>query len=521
MKRTHKIVTLLLLVVMLSATVLTACGGGGGQAATTTTPAGSTTPGATTTTTSGTTVDTRFTGTSVDYAVDDPLPGISYGSEGSPVQFFIFTWQSEKWNTETVTTGDVIDTTLFEHLAFIQDRLNLDIVFASATDNWNNRGNFVSKVEAQISSGNIPDLICSYGPTAVLLQLKGFTQNLMTITTLNNFSGTWWSKDMIDNAKIGDTLKYITGEASTSLLDQIQCIMMNLDKIEETNAMANLQGSTYADPYEMVSAGAWTWDNFITMTKDIYQDTSKDGAVGEGDTYGFSINNFVDYDSFPLSIGMKAMTASKSLDSPYSIFVQYKSKTMTDFVATIVDFIHTGGNLGIEKTYAGSSSANPPAFANGNICFSTGSMQLIRKEIRNKDFTYGVLPYPMLNSDQEGGYNSALSMYCSMFSIPATAANKEMSGAVLELLGWNGFSKVSKVIFEECFKTKYDLTGNDWAIYDILRSNLIYDPARLLGIGGAFSCFRDVLQQELEWSSTLQSKEKAANTEFTNLMKTT
>ena len=43
----------------------------------------------------------------------------------------------------------------------------------------------------------------------------------------------------------------------------------------------------------------------------------------------------------------------------------------------------------------------------------------------------------------------------------------------------------------------------------------------LLGIGGAFSCFRDVLQQELDWSSTLQSKEKAANTEFTNLMKTT
>lgn len=508
MKHTGKIVAMLLLVLMLSATVLTACGGGGSSSVTTTTPAAGGTTAPAGTTTSGTTINTALQGTSVDYNAADPLPNYTIGTESNPAKFTIFTWQSEKWNTETVTTGDVIDMTLYEHLVFIEDRLNLKIQFIKQNDSWNERKTFVEKLEQQLNSTIIPDLVASYASTGVDMQMKGLTINLLTLQNLNGFANPWWNADLIANSKVvdarlNDQLNFITGEASTATLDRIQCLMMNLDKIEELGLMAKV--GNYDDPYEMVNTGTWTWDNFITMTRDVHVDDG-DSTVGPSDSFGFTVRQWVDFDQMPMSIGMKSMTANRSVDTPYSIFVQYKSSTMTEFVATMLDFVHQ--SEGVWNDDSGTCY-----FADGNICFSSGDLSIIRNQVRNQSFTYGVLPYPMLNSDQDK-YYSSMGMYFTMFSIPKLAADAEVSAAVLELLGWNGFRTVSKVIFEECFKTKFDLTGNDWRIYDILRSNLQWCPGRLLSIRPCLALFRDTIAKQGDWASNLQTYENNAKTEL-------
>ena len=110
---------------------------------------------------------------------------------------------------------------------------------------------------------------------------------------------------------------------------------------------------------------------------------------------------------------------------------------------------------------------------------------------------YGVLPLPMYEENQEGGYHTVVWNGASITSIPSSLldSRKELVGATLELMAAESYRQVRPAYCEVALKTKYSEDLQDSAMYDLIIDSFqfsfgfVYSTKSLGGIG---SLFRDL-----------------------------
>jgi hypothetical protein len=121
-------------------------------------------------------------------------------------------------------------------------------------------------------------------------------------------------------------------------------------------------------------------------------------------------------------------------------------------------------------------------------------LELEGEDICQMEDIFGIVPMPMLNSEQ-GNYYTTLHDQFSVIAVPNTnksSSELEMIGAFLDLMGYYSATEITPQYYEICLKGRYLENQTAQNMLDILTKGIYIDPAFIYSeaLGGPVGSWR-------------------------------
>ena len=413
--------------------------------------------------------------------------------------------QRTEWNYEFLAeseNGDVVNDAVYKRNLAVEERFNVKLKAVDVMGGWNEQDIYLKKVKNSVNAGDDEfQLLAGYAAYMPKLQTGGFLINLRELPYVD-FDKAWWSKDLKDNFTINGKMFFTTGDLSLSLWEDILSIYFNKQMIADY-AVEN--------PYELVRTGKWTIDKLGEICKNIYRDMDGSGKVSAAaDIFGYATDttNFVDgfFGCFDCPVIKKDEEGR-----PYH--AQNTTPKMAEITEKIYEFLWV--NPGV---YANPVSSPGPENLYRYIFEEDRAMFLPEllgnaQALRNMDTDFGIIPYPKWDENQ-ANYLTTSVAYFSMFCIPTTVRNLDMTGIITEALCVESYKKVIPAFYDIALKSKYSRDDESAEMIDIIRSGLTFDFGKVYVTELAFSMniLRDLMSaKKNNFVSTFEKNEKQYN----------
>lgn len=456
--------TAALLCTLLLVTAASGCGGASGETA-----KESSVPGAETQNSAGDGADTE---PAAETGIPLNLPEtLDYGGRNVTVLGWD-TYEDVEFTTESLN-GEVVNDAVFNRNLAVKERLNIELTFLedggrSGDNSWMNKLRNANK-----AGDSAYDITADHSQNIGTLMQSGEFLDLLQYEYLD-FAMPWWREELVSRATILGKLYFATGDISPSALARTQGIFFNQKILQEFDL---------DDPYTLVVNGDWTFEKMVSMTKGVYLDLNADGKANEKyDRFGFAIDK-VQTQAIALSAGIITVEADEN--GYLKIKDDYYSERTSAMLDAWVSFMGDSQ----DTTFIGNVD-DATVFRDGRALFYAFPLGLISSELRDLDFSVGFVPYPKFDAEQKV-YTTCTSNAYSLWAIPLSAAEPEMSAAVMECLGYEGFNQITPAIFETAYKVKYNNFDSELQsqVFDLLRANLTFDIGRILSNGATGQIF--------------------------------
>ena len=295
-----------------------------------------------------------------------------------------------------------------------------------------------------------------------------------------NFSLPCWNQAIVNKTTINDRLHYVAGDMNLSMFDAAMVIWYNktlYDAKREDTDPENIQ--THA------LAGAWTYNDLYTWAARLYEDSGTEaGSKDPTDTYGLCIHhqdrgNPNPHDAIPYAWDLEFVITNQDNTHSFNIIGNEKAEAA---LTKYRDLIFANGSCINLST----SCEN---FAAGNYVFWTALIYPNEDDnmtIREMEDTYGLLPWPKYDTDQENYGTTAQDYYTLMTVLDHSESSIETKGeavsAYLQLATEESYTSVRGYYFNRIVKPKYfgtdDSEGtvtNSIALFDIIIANIEFE----------------------------------------------
>jgi hypothetical protein len=219
--------------------------------------------------------------------------------------------------------------------------------------------------------------------------------------------------------------------------------------------------------YDDVYNGKWTVDKMIEYTANSYADTNSDGLSNEGDQFGLVVT-LVHFDAFYTGADMNTVEVDR--DGKLVMSDDLYSQKAVDLLDKVCGLLHDSGQSYIQK--------GSPIFAAGQSLFIIERAQITSASLTEVDFTYGILPIPKYNEDQNG-YKTCLSFPFTVYMLSNATKISEAAAATLELMAYQSYINITPALFEESMKLRYADQSDDAFMFDYIRDGVVIDVGRL------------------------------------------
>ena len=411
---------------------------------------------------------------------------------------------AQEFESEGIT-GDLINDAIYNRNETVSSRLNVKLQFVGINGR-NDTSGFTATVNNDVQSGAAEyDIIGTYSQLPASFAMSGSIVDLMSLEYLN-FDQPWWPATMVEQASIRDHLYFCTGDISTNLLWMMHVVFFNKDMIEELKL---------EDPYTLVDDMKWTVDKMFEMTKGVYDDLNGNGIADSSDRYGMTLYT-QSLDANFASAGL--VCVDKDEQGLFKISDTLASEKTVNLLNKFCEWVHESGDV-IHDTKTGVRAV----MGEGRSLFIEDRAFVAKDHLVGQDaFGYGIMPAPAYDSDQEGyitnvGYPH--NIYCISSGISADRMSR--AAAVLECLASEGYRQVTPALFETTMKVKYAEDEMTSEIYDMIKTNIDFDPARIYvkEFGGDLaSLFKNcVIQNSTAWASRIKAVTNVASKKCTQI----
>jgi hypothetical protein len=437
----------------------------------------------------------------------DNLPDIDFGG----VAFNIF--QRTEWSYEFLAeseNGDVVNDAVYKRNLAVEERFNVKLNASDVMGGWNEQDIYLKKVKNSVAAGDDEfQLLSGYAAYMPKLQTGGYLINLHDLPYVD-FDKAWWSEDLKENFTVNGKMFFATGDLSLSLWEDILAVYFNKQMIADYEI---------ENPYELVRAGKWTIGKLNEICKNVYKDVDGDGKSSEkSDIFGYATDttNFVDG-----YFGAFDCPTIKKDGSGIPYHAQNTQK-MADIVDTLYAFLWE--NPGV---YANPVSDPGPKNLYRYIFEEDRAMFLPEllgnaQTLRSMDTDFGIIPYPKWDEAQQRHLTTSVA-YFSMFCVPITVSNLEMTGILTEALCAESYKKVIPAFYEIALKSKYSRDDESAEMIDIIRSGLTFDFGKVYVTELAYSMniLRELMSNKKNnFTSTFEKNERSYNAALAKLLKT-
>lgn len=467
------VLTVVMLLLTLVAAVSCADSGDDNTDGATTTPAGGTAD----TTPAPAGEDT----TPADVLEADDLPyDLDFGQES--IDFLAWKQGVTEYYAEE-QNGDAVNDAIYYRNLDVEERLGVKLNFEIIPGNSSAFRDYCQTVMNTVNSGDSSyDAIACYLRSAGVLTLQHGLEDLLSVDYVN-FEKPWWPASLTELNTVNDKLFFMSGDIATSLLYQMMFMIYN------TELGADL---ALEDPQLLALDGKWTQDALFTMATNVYADLDASGDKSEGDRYGLFSYLHPNLDIFYMGAGMNYLQPTDDGE------LKLSDDILSEKSYGIIDKLNALFYSSNDGFFAKNISDDSVLMA-GNALFYNITGQLLTQTFYNSEMSYSIMPAPKYDEAQ-ANYLTPVSFTHSMYCIPTSAANPNMSGAVLECMASEGYRQVTPALFESSFKYKYSQGENDAKMFEFIRSGVVFDIGRPFfdELGGDSSSPIRVWRQQIE-----------------------
>ena len=379
------------------------------------------------------------------------------GWEGDRPQFVNFEIFAEK------ETGDVVNDAIFRRNSKIEETYHVKIAQELADYP-------ASELQKTVNAGEH-----RYDLAFLLLDEIGVAAQNGSFIDMKDvkhidFSRPWWSTYANDSVSLCGKLYFTTSDFCLRDKSRTYIMVYNINMVGEYDI---------PDPVQTVRDGDWTMELMTQYVKQVSQDLDGDGKMGEMDKYGLGMDSYNAFAAFTFAQDNRLV----SIDGEGKPYISADTERM-------VDSIDRALALTCDKNYAifcndfiGKSSADPwwvayNAFCENRELFMVTFVHELEDLSSAADCNYGVLPFPKYDKAQEN-YITSPDLYAMMFGIPATTADSEFAGFMLEALSAGSMNTSLHAYYEVACKTKYADNPDTAEMLDLIFDNIYFEPAMI------------------------------------------
>ena len=390
----------------------------------------------------------------------------------------VLTWnetRDDDWYS--AASSETIPHAVYTSREVVAERFNLSFDVVAQNGSWDFRNEFIANLRAYIQTGLQLDLIGQYTPAAALGAMNDLYTNLNELPYLD-LGNPWWPGNIQESCSIGDNVYFCSGDITPTCVTAIGSVFVNLDLWESYGIEENV--------FDLVNKREWTMDKMQELVL---------GVVGNSGDYGIVMANRGIYDNLFYAGGLTYVDHDE--DNQLIMSPDISGQKMSDWYDTCHDLLYDNEDVAAGDDVNGLTIENT-FMTQDALIYMSQVMTDARDYLKDAAFDFAVVPYPMADSQQEN-YRSITGYWVTMFSVPSTARNPELSGAVLEALGSSSYTHLTPKVYEESFQHRFLQTPENAEMLDLIHDSIVYDSGRLFADDIAmFNLFRNAYY-DTEW----------------------
>lgn len=378
--------------------------------------------------------------------------------DGETVTFFTRN-DLEHWKYE-MDVDEIMNDTLYDAIYYrnktVEEQLGITITTLQQPGNYANRSTWNDTLRTAVNTqtGDF-DAAAIYLSQGSPLALENMYYNVIDFPHIN-LEKPWWNQNIQDELTLFGTLYYLAGDIAVTEMTETFTLMYN------KNLYDKYFGNTGVSLYDVVEDKKWTIDYMYSLVENVHEDLNGDGLVSDGDIVGFAAYDPAQQDSF--NDGWIAACGINITTMVYGVpeLSFYSERTVRAYETLKGLLVTCPGTLAMAGPQVTLFQDGMLLFARGNLNSGAG--------LREMKDAYGMLPLPMLEENQEGGYATTVGNVASLITILSSVPDnrKELVGATLELMAAESYRQVTPAYFEIALKTKYSESPEDAEMYDLI-----------------------------------------------------
>ncbi len=369
-------------------------------------------------------------------------------------------------------TGDVINDAIIRMTRQVEEELNvnLELIDIGGVAERNSAERITTPIYADedVMQAALPLTAALPG----LLSVPSLLYDLNDIPTLN-LSHSWWDPNSVEEYNIGGKQYTVIGDLCLYHKGAPVVTFFNKQLVESLSL---------ENPYQIVYDGKWTLDKMIELATAAASDLNGDQKVDKDDRFGIiSEASGLSY----LLIGAGVDYSRRSGDE---IEMALYSEKAASIVEKMIPFLRTKDIAMVDADW--SSGYNEvfgelftPTFMENRALFFSNQL-LLALDFRAMQADFGVLPMPKYDEEQEGYHIATNDWWCDNLIVPATNRDLEMTGHVLEAMGYYSQQYVTKGFIDTTVLGKSVRDEDSAKMVELILDSQYYDIACLFDWGG-------------------------------------
>ena len=371
------------------------------------------------------------------------------------------------WNRELFAeseSGDMLNDEIYKRNTNLEETLNFKFEFIKSPSKEDSQRTIIAEYESG-GSGDL-DLVSNYAYYSTSAALRDCYANLYEVDTMD-VSHPWWNQTYVEAATIQEQLYFIVGDLNLSVVDRSLAIYYNATMANELQ-IGNL--------YDVVLDGQWTIDLLLEYTKDTWVDTNQSGTIDLPDRIGIiSILGSEAYDGFLSAFGIDIL--AKTSDGGLEII--WDPEKVSNAIDRQITLFSENNGAFLHSNHTDLCNK----FTNGESLFwlyTIYASAATNQALRNMDASYGLLPIPKYDLDQQNYYTTAQDAY-SIMSVMSTSRQLSVVGTVFEEWNYRSYMDILPVYCEVIMKTRYLNDVESGMIFDLILDSIKFDTGMVYG----------------------------------------
>ena len=352
-------------------------------------------------------------------------------------------------------TGEIINDATLAREQVVEDRFGIQIEWVEVSHD-----DVVTHVRASLNSGLVEfDLIAAETDHIVTLGSEGFFMNWIDAPMID-FEKPWWNPEsnMVDSLSINGKLYGITGDISRLFVQKHFVCYFNKEIMGNYPTIPNL--------YDLVLEGKWTLDKMTEYGALVKEDLNGNQKMDIQDRYGFASYYATPFDNWIIALGQNTITKNAEGKPEFRL----NDPAMIDLCALLTEIYNSDTTC----LAPGNRAETTKFFAEGHCLFTVGGFEWA-SGMRDMTNDFGMIPYPMMNEDQDGYYTGYSDVGASCVAIAKIHKDYEFACAVTEALAAESYRKVTTAYFETALKEKYSRDSQSSQMLDMIREGIVFD----------------------------------------------
>lgn len=405
------------------------------------------------------------------YYEPDSLPGnLDFG--GEKVVFLSleagtgYSQYEVNFTVEELTSEPVNDS-VYNRERFVEERLGVEIENITMKE-------VTPEIDKTLGSGD--DVYDAYIHANHIITRYVLDKNLTDLYTVNylDLDKPWWADGFNSEAEIMGDLYLATGSLCLSLIRN--CYSVYYNKVLAENYYSKYP--ELEDLYGLVERGEWTFDKFVELGGDIYEDMDGDSTRDFDDIYGIAFSPVCAVDNIWSSFDIEILSRTDDGWFEFNVNSEKLYNALDKVYSMVYDSVGCNFNNALDDDgYGYSTDKAEKYFVSGRNLFCVAHIgHAEQPSFRNMQDDYGILPFPKYDTNQKNYYTYSHDTYGAV-AIPNTNPDPDTVGAVIEAMASYSYRETLPIYLDVALKGKYMNDPASRRMVDIIVEGIKIDSA--------------------------------------------